>query len=61
MRRLKTTKRFERDLERAKRRGKDLDKLWARDRIPAPCVTTKRARRGEAGRAQINRFPDLYI
>ena len=28
MRRLRTTKRFERDLERAKRRGKDLDKLW---------------------------------
>lgn len=29
MRRLKTTKRFERDLRRAKRRGKDLERLWA--------------------------------
>ena len=29
MRRLKTTGQFERDLRRAKRRGKDLDKLWA--------------------------------
>ena len=29
MRRLATTGRFERDLRRAKRRGKDLDKLWA--------------------------------
>lgn len=28
MRRPETTKRFERDLKRAKRRGKDLDKLW---------------------------------
>lgn len=28
MRRLKTTRRFERDLKRAKRRGKDLDRLW---------------------------------
>jgi mRNA interferase YafQ len=28
MRRLETTKRFERDLKRAKRRGKDLNKLW---------------------------------
>ena len=27
--RLLTTSRFERDLERAGRRGKDLDKLWA--------------------------------
>ena len=27
--RLLTTKRFERDLGRAKRRGKDLDRLWA--------------------------------
>ena len=29
MRRLKTTKRFERDLKRAKKRGKELDKLWS--------------------------------
>jgi hypothetical protein len=29
MRPLTTTRRFERDLEGAKRRGKDLDKLWA--------------------------------
>ena len=29
MRRLKTTKRFERDLKPAKKRGKLLDKLWA--------------------------------
>ena len=29
MRRLKTTKRFERDLKRIKKRGKQLDKLWA--------------------------------
>lgn len=29
MRRLKTTRRFERDLKRARRRSKDLDKLWA--------------------------------
>ena len=29
MRRLKTTTRFERDLKRATRRGKDLDRLWA--------------------------------
>lgn len=29
MRRLKTTKRFERDLKRAKKRGKQLDKLWS--------------------------------
>ena len=29
MRRLRTTGRFERDLGRAKRRGKDVDKLWA--------------------------------
>ncbi len=29
MRRLKTTKRFERDLKRTKKRGKPLDKLWA--------------------------------
>ncbi len=29
MRRLKTTKRFERDLKRTKIRGKQLDKLWA--------------------------------
>jgi mRNA interferase YafQ len=29
MRRLKTTKRFERDLKRTKKRGKQLDKLWA--------------------------------
>jgi mRNA interferase YafQ len=28
MRRLKTTKRFERDLRRVKKRGKQLDKLW---------------------------------
>jgi mRNA interferase YafQ len=28
MRRLKTTKRFERDLKRVKKRGKQLDKLW---------------------------------
>jgi mRNA interferase YafQ len=28
MRRLETTKRFERDLKRTKRRGKDLNKLW---------------------------------
>ena len=27
--RLLTTKRFERDLQRSKRRGKNLDKLWA--------------------------------
>ena len=27
--RLKTTRRFERDLARAKRRGKDLQKLWS--------------------------------
>lgn len=29
MRRLRSTKRFERDLRRAKRRGKNLDLLWA--------------------------------
>ena len=29
MRRLKTTKRFERDLKRTKKRGKQLDKPWA--------------------------------
>jgi mRNA interferase YafQ len=29
MRQLKTTKRFERDLKRTKKRGKQLDKLWA--------------------------------
>ena len=29
MRSLKTTKQFERDLRQAKRRRKDLDKLWA--------------------------------
>ncbi len=29
MRRLKTTKRFERDLKRTKKRGMHLDKLWA--------------------------------
>jgi mRNA interferase YafQ len=29
MRRLKTTKHFERDLKRAKKRGKQLDKLWS--------------------------------
>ncbi len=29
MRRLKTTKRFERDLKQAKKRGKKLDKLWS--------------------------------
>lgn len=29
MRRLRTTKRFERDLRQAKRCGKDLDKLWS--------------------------------
>ena len=29
MTRLRTTKRFERDVERAQRRHKDLDKLWA--------------------------------
>jgi mRNA interferase YafQ len=28
MRRLKTTKRFERDLKRARKRGKQLEKLW---------------------------------
>jgi mRNA interferase YafQ len=28
MRRLKTTKQFDRDLRRAKRRGKTLDRLW---------------------------------
>ena len=28
MRRLETTKRFQRDLKRTKRRGKDLNKLW---------------------------------
>jgi mRNA interferase YafQ len=28
MRRLRTTKQFDRDLRRAKRRGKTLDKLW---------------------------------
>ncbi len=29
MRRLKTTKRFERDLKRIKKRGKQLDELWS--------------------------------
>jgi mRNA interferase YafQ len=29
MRRLKTTKRFERDLKRVGKRGKQLDKLWS--------------------------------
>ena len=29
MTRLRTTKRFERDVKRAQRRHKDLDKLWA--------------------------------
>ncbi len=29
MRSLRTTKQFDRDLRRAKRRGKTLDKLWA--------------------------------
>jgi mRNA interferase YafQ len=29
MRRLKTTKRFERDLKRVKKRGKHLGKLWS--------------------------------
>ena len=29
MRRRKTTKRFERDLKRIKKRGKQLDKLWS--------------------------------
>ena len=29
MRRLKTTKRFERDLKRIRKRGKQLDKLWS--------------------------------
>lgn len=29
MRRLKTTGRFERDLRRARRRGKDLQRLWS--------------------------------
>ena len=29
MRKLKTTKSFERDLKKSKKRGKDLDKLWA--------------------------------
>ena len=29
MRRLKTGKRFERDLRRIRRRGKDLDRLWS--------------------------------
>ena len=29
MRRLKTTKRFERDLKRVKKRGKQLNKLWS--------------------------------
>ncbi len=29
MRRLKTTKRFVRDLKRIKKRGKQLDKLWS--------------------------------
>ncbi len=29
MRRLKTTKRFERDLKRVRKRGKRLDKLWS--------------------------------
>jgi mRNA-degrading endonuclease YafQ of YafQ-DinJ toxin-antitoxin module len=28
MRHLKTTKRFERDLKRIKKRGKQLDRLW---------------------------------
>jgi len=29
MRRLKTAKRFERDLKRVRKRGKQLDKLWS--------------------------------
>lgn len=29
MRRLETTRRFERDLKRAKRRGRNLSKLWS--------------------------------
>jgi mRNA interferase YafQ len=28
MRPIRTTRQFERDLKRARRRGKDLDKLW---------------------------------
>jgi mRNA interferase YafQ len=42
--RLRTTKRFERDLRRAKRRGKPLDRLWAvvdllvtGEQLPARC------------------------
>jgi mRNA interferase YafQ len=44
IRSLRTTKQFERDLRRAKRRHNDLDKLWAivellvrRDALPARC------------------------
>jgi mRNA interferase YafQ len=44
MRSLRTTKQFERDLRRAKRRGKKLDRLWAiaellvkGDPLPARC------------------------
>ncbi len=44
MRSLRTTGQFERDLKRAKRRRKDLDKLWAivallvrGDALPARC------------------------
>ncbi len=44
MRSLRTTKQFERDLRRAKRRGKKLDKLWSivdlllrGERLPERC------------------------
>ena len=43
MRRLKTTKRFEQDLRRAKRRGRNLDKLWAI--VETLCAGDRLARR----------------
>ena len=43
MRRLKTTGQFERDIRRAKRRGKDFDKLWTI--FEALCAGARLARR----------------
>ena len=43
MRRLRTTGQFERDLRRAKRRGKDLDKLWTI--VETLCAGARLARR----------------
>ena len=58
---LRTTKQFERDLRKAKRRGKKLDKLWAivdllarREQLP------KRCRRHRLSGAW-NRFWECHI